>query len=177
MLIIIRSIINEDLMGYYCTFKNVETIKSSLILLQIKPPRETNKALYMRIVAFLIVLVSITSCRKEEINIDIAEFTNRYLTCDSIKTIDGEVERVTVKGRGTGTDVLFDSAGIFTIFSVPAQHFYYMFGYSKIYYWGVNISMREGDYLQIVNKTDKKVILEHKEFRTDKRTISYYTAY
>ncbi|HEX8460419.1 MAG TPA: hypothetical protein VF623_03280, partial [Segetibacter sp.] len=85
--------------------------------------------------------------------------------------------RVTVKGRGTGTDVLFDSAGIFTIFSVPAQHFYYMFGYSKIYYWGVNISMREGDYLQIVNKTDKKVILEHKEFRTDKRTISYYTAY
>ena len=131
----------------------------------------------MRIILFFTFLIFLSSCAKEEPLIDIVEFRDRYLTCDSIKTTVNGVERITVKGRGTGLDITFDSSDYLNIFSVPQQQFIYIVRYSKIYYWQASSSLHDGDYFSIIDKTAKNLIIEHKEFATNNRTIYYYTAY
>lgn len=108
--------------------------------------------------------------------LDITEFEEKYLICDSIKTVVDGNENVTVKGRGTGLDIKFDSKRTLTIFSVPEQTLAYKVRYSKVYYWPPNISPHLGDYYRIVSKSEKNLVLEHRDITAGEIIDYYYTS-
>jgi hypothetical protein len=124
--------------------------------------------------ALLVLFFGILSCRKELTRIDISEFMNQYLTCDSIKAIVNGRETITVMGRETGRDISFDSI-YYTIYSAPVRQMRYAVRYTKIYYWPSNVIMYEAEYFTIVYKSDKQLHLEHKDLETKNRTIYYYS--
>ncbi|MDB5248196.1 MAG: hypothetical protein JWQ40_2590 [Segetibacter sp.] len=130
----------------------------------------------MRLLIMVFLLSFFLACRKEDPVIDIDPLIGKYLTCDSIRTIVNGNETVTIKGRGTGSDVVFDSAKVYTIFSTPQQNFFYGIKNPKIYYWKRGLSVHDGDYLKIKSKEGKKIVFEHKDIVTRRLDIYYHTA-
>lgn len=130
----------------------------------------------MRFFFMAFLFLCVLSCRKEELTINIDDFIGKYLTCDSIKSIAGGRETITIKGRNTGFDIKLDGVKFYIIYSNPPQELFYKMRNPRIYYWKKNSDPRKGDFVKIISKEGKHLIIEHKDIVTKNLTHYYYTS-
>ncbi len=130
----------------------------------------------MRLICLLLFIICVCSCAKNDPLININEYKERYLICDSFKTIVDGHETVTIKGFGTGLDVMFDTMRTHTIYSTPIKKYNYAEKYSKIYYWEKTSTIHEGDVYTIEYKSSQHLNLGHTDHVSGEKIIYYYTA-
>ncbi|HEX8462421.1 MAG TPA: hypothetical protein VF623_13360 [Segetibacter sp.] len=137
----------------------------------------------IRLFLFILLVISVTSCRKQTYFYDFSGFRNRYLVCDSMRVTNEQSDKNIILGKGRGFDAMFGDK--YTLYSNPTQIFDYtdkieVFKYkdqqySKIYFsQGGNLQL--GDYFIIEFVLNNHVTLLHKNFIKNEQIRYYYTA-
>ncbi len=127
----------------------------------------------MKILFPILLIAFLISCKKEEPVVDIENIKGKYLVCDSIKTTQGGKASVSVKGIGTGADIMIDTNRILTIYTTPNKLYSYRLRGINLYFWTKGTDPHAGDYYVIYNKTASKVEMEIED-KADDNYVRYY---
>ena len=125
---------------------------------------------------FILSLVALAflGCKKEKAPdpfvTQFQKIIEKYLICDSIRTITGGVSFVQAIGKGRGEDLMFHGDATFTKYSSPAlNRIYQLEPPKKIYYYDYDAEVDNNIYFLVDSISDKNLFLR----KTD--SIGNYT--